>query len=66
MTASGRWKVGDACTLVNLRKGEVLPGRIEVIKGHKMVVQTDDLRRWSADVDSSFVQRPMQRPKGAT
>ena len=58
MTPVRRWKPGDACILVNLRVGEVLAGRIEVIRGHKMVVQTDDLRRWSADVDSSFVQRP--------
>jgi hypothetical protein len=51
------WKPGDPCTLVNLREGEVLSGRIEVVRGHKMVVQTEDGRRWSADVDSSFVQK---------
>lgn len=53
-----RWRPGDRCKLVDLRTGTVRPGEIEVIRGHKMVVATDDGTRWSADVDSSFVQRP--------
>lgn len=52
------WKPGDPCSLVDLRTGSVLDGKIEVVRGHKMVVQTDDGKRWSADIDSSFVQRP--------
>lgn len=58
------WKPEDRCRLVNLKIGAVLDGKIEVVRGHKMVVQTDDGRRWSADVDSSFVQRP-DRPRAA-
>lgn len=56
------WKPGDPCKLVDLRRGEVHKGTIEVVRGHKMVVQTDDGQRWSADVDSSFVQRPDAQP----
>lgn len=52
------WKPGQRCQLVDLRKGKVLAGKIEVVRGHKMVVATVDGQRWSADVDSSFVQRP--------
>lgn len=56
------WKAGDKCRLVDLRRGNVHEGVIEVVRGHKMVVQTTDGRRWSADVDSSFVQRPASGP----
>ena len=54
--ATRRWKAGDECRLVNLKIGVVLDGKIEVVRGHKMVVQTDDGQRWTANVDSSFVQ----------
>ena len=53
------WKPGQRCELVDLRhQGKVLAGKIEVVRGHKMVVATVDGQRWSADVDSSFVRRP--------
>jgi hypothetical protein len=52
------WKPGDACKLVDLRRGIVLPGRIHSVDGRKMIVATDNGTLYRAAVDSSFVQRP--------
>ncbi|HKE76645.1 MAG TPA: hypothetical protein VKB57_23710 [Acidimicrobiales bacterium] len=58
------WKSGDRCRLINLRAGEVLPGQVIEVGKAKLVVQTDDGRRWAVEPDSTFLRRPTSIPSG--